>query len=271
MKNVLVTKIQRFSLHDGPGIRTTVFLKGCNLHCPWCCNPENIKSMPEYYYERSRCIVEHGTCIFGQCVFAERGEISRKLSSLSEEGRLKCKSGAIGIYGKEYVPSVLVEELLKDRDFWGDTGGITFSGGEPLLQFEALQPTLLTLKEKGINLCLETALFVDSGIVEKALDYFDFIYVDVKILDEKDCARVLGGNLEQYLHNLSILKAKTKNVCLRYPVIKGYTDDAKNRENVYRLRQQLDKWGYEELPEHHLGNEKYHSLGLKVDREGNEK
>ena len=192
--HVLVTNIQRFSLHDGPGIRTTVFLKGCSLHCPWCSNPENLHPYPEEYV----------------------------------------KDGGKGIYGKYLSCDEIYREIIKDRIFYKQPdesielgthrGGVTFSGGEPLLQFDVLEPLLQRLKNENIHICVETSLFVPEDKLLIALRYVDMFYVDVKILDEATCFEILGGSLNQYKKNSEILFLSGKTVVFRVPVIGGFTD-----------------------------------------------
>lgn len=213
-QNILLTNIQRFSLHDGPGIRTAVFLKGCSLRCPWCSNPENLKSEPEKYK----------------------------------------KDGIEGIYGKYYSASELVKECLKDKnlydgklstpDLWNITnpeqidqlpGGVTFSGGEALLQAEALVPVCSSLHEAGIHIAVETCLFVPHSNLSIALDHNDFFYADMKILDPDRCRSFEHGNLNQYLENLDMLMKSGKPVVIRIPVIGSYTSTPANRALVHNL------------------------------------
>ena len=144
---VRVSNIQRFSLHDGPGIRTTVFMKGCNLKCPWCCNPENI---------------DYNFTAFNNLNVNEKG-----------------------VFGFDIELDELYNELIKDSSYFKiNNGGITFSGGEPLLQIKKLEPLLIKLKKHNINLCLETALQVPFEFVEIASKYFDEIIIDIKILED---------------------------------------------------------------------------------------
>ena len=149
-KKILVTKIQRFSLHDGPGIRTTIFLKGCSVRCPWCCNPENLLNTQQYYV----------------------------------------KDGVKEVYGVYYEVNDLYEEIMKDEIFYTDSdvdydirnssdisrlpGGITFSGGEPLLQMEPLQPLLYLLDQRHIHMAVETSLFVPWRDLCLAMEYINF-------------------------------------------------------------------------------------------------
>ena len=256
--SVILTNIQRFSLHDGPGIRTTVFLKGCSLRCPWCSNPENLSNQPELYI----------------------------------------KDGIQGTYGKRLDSKALIYECLKDKAFyegklsspelWNITsvdqikllpGGITFSGGEALLQIEQLVSVIQTLHEENVHVAVETCLFVPPVNLCLALQYIDFFYVDVKILDPEFCNEVEKGNLTLYLSNLNMLLSWTdsngnhKPVIIRIPVIGSYTDTSENRKLVHNLLQKSLKQGgniikIELIKEHNLGKSKYCSLGLSNDYHG---
>ena len=224
MTLILATNIQRFSLHDGPGIRTTVFLKGCSLRCPWCSNPENLNPYPEPY----------------------------------------TKDGREGIYGKEYTSDEVFTEVMKDKNFYEPDGGVTFSGGEALLQAEAILPVLKKIKDAGITTAVETCLFVPTGNLEMLIPYIDFFYVDMKIMDEERCEEKIKGNLELYKKNLDILCSQ-KKITVRIPVIGGYTDDAENRKLVIEeiKKRETSIIKIEMLKEHNLGKSKYISLGWK--------
>lgn len=213
--SLLVTNIQRFSVDDGPGIRTTVFLKGCNLRCPWCCNPENINPYIE------------------------------------------------GIYGKEFEINNLFEILLKDKEFYkASGGGITFSGGEPLLQAKELQFILKKLKKEEINVAIETSLFCPPEFIYLVKDYINLFIVDIKILDSQKCQEYLGGDIRVYYKNLEILlKSREKNFIFRFPMIKPLTFNQENLRNLYDF---IRKWQIKYLEifnVHNLAEEKYKSLG----------
>lgn len=165
---MLITNVQRFSLHDGPGIRTTVFLKGCSIRCPWCSNPENIESYSEKYY----------------------------------------KDGVEGIYGKDISLDELYDEIVKDRVFYESNGGVTFSGGEALLYVDELLPLMKKLKRENITIAVETCLFIATSKLEQAIPYIDYFYVDMKIMDEVLCKNVLNGDLKLYEKNLKLLTSK---------------------------------------------------------------
>lgn len=219
-QNVLITNIQRFSLHDGPGIRTTVFLKGCSLQCPWCANPENISGQKENYE----------------------------------------KDGQQGIYGRYISCDELYDILLRDELYY-DGGGVTFSGGEPLVQIEKMEPLLKRLKDKGIHICFETALFVKKNNMITALDYADFFYVDVKYIEQNACREIIGGDVELFMQNFRLLRESEREFAVRIPIISKYTNEEKNIDSIISFLGQNRIREVELLQEHHLGFPKYESLG----------
>lgn len=244
---ILVTNIQRFSFHDGPGIRTTVFLKGCSLRCPWCSNPENLIAQQQNYI----------------------------------------KDDIEGIYGKYITADELLMEVLKDKVFYGGKikqsnwsitnpeqiemlpGGVTFSGGECLLQINQLEPVLRKLNEQHIHTAVETCLFIPTTNLMIALNYIDFFYVDMKIIDDTLCREVEYGDLSLYLSNLDLLlnwkgKGNIVPVVIRIPVIGTYTDQLQNRKAVKNLIAQYKNkiLKIELIKEHNLGEQKYRSLGM---------
>lgn len=218
---MLVTNIQRFSLHDGPGIRTTVFLKGCSLRCPWCSNPENLNPYIESYI----------------------------------------KDGKEGLYGKEYNVDEVFNEVMKDKNFYDNEGGVTFSGGEALLQARELVGLFKRFKEAGITTAIETCLFAPTDNLILLIPFIDFFYVDMKILDGVKCKETIKGNLNLYKTNLDFL-TKEKKITIRIPVIGGYTDDENNRrlvvEEIVKHKDSIIK--IELIKEHNLGDSKYKSL-----------
>lgn len=218
---ILITNIQRMCFQDGPGIRTTVFAKGCSLHCPWCSNPENINFKSESYVDE----------------------------------------GKPGAYGKIYTTNDLMQILMKDKNFWDKEGGVTFSGGEALMQVDGLVDILKQLKENGVHTAVETALFVPTENLKRALDYVDYFIVDVKILDADDCKRALGGDLDLYFQNIQILHKVGKINLFRVPCCPEHTFTEENKKRL------LDFFkGHLSVPVqifsiHNLGEKKYESLG----------
>ena len=242
-KNILLTNIQRFSLHDGPGIRTTVFLKGCSIHCPWCSNPENLLHREQRYVK-----MDHN-------------------GKVEEEGT----------YGKWYSQDELYSEVIKDKSFYGycnansatylDSlpGGVTFSGGECMLQMKELDPMLQRLNDEQIHTIVETSLFCSSVQLSIAIKHIDLFYVDIKVLNDDLCSSSLGGRIELYKNNLVTLLNSGKPVVFRLPVIGGYTDSEENRKAVVELIESKAKsysnlLKIEILKEHNLGTNKYQSL-----------
>lgn len=222
---MIITNIQRFSLHDGPGIRTTVFLKGCSIRCPWCSNPENINRQIERYV----------------------------------------KDGKEGFYGKEYSVDQVLKEVLKDKIFYEDNGGVTFSGGEALLYAKELLPLMQQIKQKNISIAVESSLFVPSSYLEMVIPFVDYFYVDLKVMDKERCSFLLKGNLDLFKSNLAIL-AKSKKFNVRIPVISGYTDNEDNiRSIIDVIREYSSSIEMVELIKgHNLGDNKYVSLGKDV-------
>lgn len=215
-----ISNIQRFCLHDGPGIRTTIFFKGCNLKCPWCCNPENID--------------------FEINEFIENG-IEKK-------------------WGYDIEIQELYKEIMKDKDYYQTDGGITLSGGEALLQITKYEELLKMLKKDKINIYLETSLSVPSKNVEIAMKYIEDYFVDVKILLEKDAQEILNLNIENYENNLKLLIKNNKNIILRFPVNKEYTSDKKNIELIGNLLKENQNLKIEIFKTHNLGESKYQKL-----------
>lgn len=219
--SVRITNIQRFSLHDGPGIRTTVFLKGCNLHCPWCCNPENIDFNIEHYVE----------------------------------------NGLEKDFGYDIDLEDLEREVLKDEAFYDNgKGGVTFSGGEPLLQIEKMIPLLESLKSKDINICFETALSVDEKLVLIALDYADFIYIDIKSISDTS---LTGLDWETYLNNIELVdnsSIKKENIVFRIPLNYECTLNEDNLIKIFSLLKSYPDFNVEIFKTHNLAETKYNHL-----------
>lgn len=167
-------------------------------------------------------------------------------------------------YGVDYEPGLLADILIKDRKFWGSDGGVTFSGGEALLQAEQLEEVWQRLKSGGIHLALETALFVPQILLETAMKYMDFYYVDVKLLERESCARILGGDVNQYRQNVEKLAAQGKDICFRVPCSKEYVLAEDNRRMLCEFLRSYRQFPVEIFAVHDLGKEKYRSLGMEM-------
>lgn len=263
---LLITKIQRFSLYDGPGIRTTVFLKGCTIKCPWCANPENINIKPELYFEEKLCIYTSNKidkCL-NVCPISEYIKNNKKLEIREEiyKSNNECPVNAVGTYGQFIEQEYLLKEILKDKSFYKNGGGVTFSGGEPLIYYKELLDICNKLKKNNINICMETALFVPEENLISIIDYIDLFIVDIKILDQYECKIYLNGNIDMYLNNIKILINLNKNILFRLPLVKPFTFNKKNIDSIKRFLSTNRVKNVEVFKVHNLGIEKYHSLGI---------
>lgn len=256
---LLISNIQRFSLHDGPGIRTTVFCMGCSLRCPWCANPENLVHKRRIRYFRDKCVA------FGEkCTYLDECEAIRKFNiSVEKVEKMLCPVSALKIIGKEFDAEELVEELLKDEEYLKFGGGVTFSGGEALLQIDDLLPVLKQLKQKNINICIETCLFVPKQNLDKALEYVDEWIVDIKIIDYKKCKDILKGDLDEYLDNLEKLFSNSTSVIMRLPLIDKITNTFLNLERIAVVLKEYRPTRLEIFSVHNLAESKYETLGEK--------
>ncbi len=260
--SILVSNIQGFSLQDGPGIRTVVFLMGCGLRCPWCANPENMSMCRRPFVVASKCRAEQGSCSFNpECVVLADAPLC-----LDEEHLKLCPIGALRVYGEYYEPQDLFERIMRDKPFYDDGGGVTWSGGEPLLQAVQIEPVMESLAQAGIDQCAESSLFVSPECLSIALNYINRMIVDVKILDKKRCQDILGGSIEQYRENIDRVFKTCSDVTLRFPVVPGMTDSDENIEAVADLIEAYHPALVEIFSVHNLAETKYFSLKLPFRR-----
>lgn len=247
----IVSNVQRFSIHDGGGIRTVAFLKGCPFRCPWCCNPENLSFEPQVWWRKSLCM---------HCSMREDGNGLLDCPRTVQE----CPTAAKEVVGRAYTVSELADKLVRDRAFFGDEGGITLSGGECLAGKN--QPfSLAVLKEckrRGARTAIETTLAVPLENVEELVAAVDTFLVDFKIADPQESRRVTGIDVELRDANLRRVLGLGARVLGRMPIIPGYTDGlACVRANVQRMRE-LGIPRVDVLPFHQLGEAKYDAVGM---------
>lgn len=264
----LVGNISRYALHDGPGIRTTVFFKGCTLHCPWCHNPELISHEPEVAFYAERCI-SCGDCqaVCPEDAIQMQGEkrIDRERCTGCGLCAKSCPAAALVMIGREYDLEELVEVLLRDRLFYEVSGGgVTLSGGEPTQQLGFIASLLGRLHSEGIHMTIETnGLFPCEEFVSTCLDHLDLILFDLKFANSVWHQEVVGRGNERILENLScLLKTRAQDVVVRIPVVPGYTA---TRENIGRIADSLRKLKvcrYSLLPYHPFGYSKAAALGM---------
>lgn len=273
-----VFDIRRFSTHDGDGIRTTVFLKGCPLSCVWCQNPEGISLKRRPMYFQNRCI--HCRTCAEECVNGgvkcQGDMITLDIDAQEDWEHLTdiCPSGALQMDSKVYSVREVMEEIRKDMVFYRHGGGITLSGGEPLLQWEFCLEILKQCKKEGIHTAIETSLFAGQDVLEKLLPYLDLIFADFKIADDKNHMKYAGVSNQKIKENLKYLlqSEKRDRVIVRTPMIPGLTAI---RDNIVDIAGYISSIypnvSYEILNYNPLAEAKYHLINKEFCFEENPK
>lgn len=287
----MVFNIQRFTMHDGPGIRTELFLKGCPLRCDWCGNPESLKKSREPGVFSSKCISEEkcGSC---KEVCPDKTMLEFRDGKLEKIDRDKCTScmacvrecpaDAIKEWGKAMDVEECMKEILKDKSYYERSGGgVTVSGGDPILQCDFVAELFQNCKDQEIHTCFESSFFGQWENLEKILSHTDLFISDIKHMDSEVHKRYTGVDNFKILENLKRLSREKKDLILRIPVIPGVNDSMENMEktadfildemdNRVRVLQLLSFM--------RLGEEKYRSLGIpykmkdvEIDRESFQK
>ncbi len=267
---LFITKIQRFSIHDGPGIRMTVFLKGCNLACRWCHNPETQHASQEIQYLESRCRfcgICVGLCPTEAITIKDNWRLERKKCTQCQKCVSHCYAGALQTVGEYVDTDTILEKALEDVQLFGK-GGITFSGGEPLLQAGELKAALRKAKEKGMHTAVDTAGNVDWECFREILSYTDLFLYDVKTVDRKAHRDYTGVDNQIILRNLKKLSALEKGrVWIRMPIIHGLNDRDEDIGRFLDYYQELRKIErIDLLPYHAYGTYKAKSLCMKEEK-----
>ena len=261
-----VLNIQRFCTRDGPGIRTTVFLKGCPLHCLWCHNPESQSQTPQMLYDAEKCV----SC--GRCVTAcEQGchTVVGQMHSIDREHCIvcgKCLSPmclALELAGESMSVEQIMAEVLRDQPFYDNSGGgLTLSGGEPLYQTDFCLELLKGAKEKGLHVCMETCGLCDPEILKKLAPLVDIFLFDYKESDPARHKRYTGVDNRQILENLCLLDQLHSTVLLRCPIIPGLNDRQEHFSAIGQLAERLPCIAEIAVePYHAFGAGKYRRLG----------
>lgn len=262
--NLQLNNIQRFCLHDGPGVRTVVFLQGCPLRCRWCANPETMAKTASLLYTRALCIGCRAcvsACRRGCAAWdGNRITIDREGCALCGTCAAACPAGALRVQGTPADTDALLELLLRDRRYYEQSGGgVTLSGGEPCLQPEACTELLRQLRARQIHTAVETGGYCEEKAFDEIAKACDLLLFDIKHMDAQKHRAGCGVDNERILRNLET-GAGVCEVCVRVPLIPGFNDGRENLRETARLAQRLHVKRIDVLPFHRLGAAKYDAL-----------
>ena len=249
--NGVIFDIKEMAVHDGPGIRTTVFFKGCPLRCKWCHNPEGLTVEPQLMYKQARCIkcgrckteCNHPECQpFGKCIRV-------------------CPQNCLEISGRTVDAKELAKELKENAEILGDSfGGFTFSGGEPLAQPKFLIELMDELKD--YHLCIETSGYAKTEVFSEILEKLDFVIMDIKIADSELHKKYTGVSNSRILENFETLRKSGKPYLIRTPLIPNITD---TKENLDAIKELIGASEWERLPYNKMAGAKYKMLGMSYE------
>jgi len=264
----IISDIQKFSLHDGPGIRTTVFMKGCNMHCHWCHNPESLGFQPDIVFYRTRCIdcqACYQICPTGALTKKENERnFDRSLCNHCHRCVQHCPSGALCLIGNEMTVDEVVSLVAADLPYYvASGGGVTISGGEPFLQPKFVAELLKQCQALGIHTAIESNMSAPLQVIEPALLHLNMIFCDIKIFDDQVHEKETGVSNQMILENIRQVSARKIPLVIRTPLIPGVTD---SRENISQIATWISQNTvaeyYELLTYNPLAPAKYENLGL---------
>ena len=263
-----VLNIQRYCVDDGPGIRTTVFLKGCPLSCEWCHNPESQLKENEILYNAKKC-VHCGACVpvcpKGCHTLTERHNFNRENCIGCGKCAKACKASALELYGKTMTAEEVYDEVKRDKIFFDTSGGgVTISGGEPLFQPSFTAKILDLCRKGGIHTAIETSGFASKSDFTAVIKHCDLVLFDIKETDDKKHELYTGVPLSVVLENLKLLGESKIPFIIRAPIIPSINDNEKHFSALKDLRNSMQNCiGVEVMPYHRIGAYKYQLLGRK--------
>ena len=263
----LIFNIQRFSIHDGPGIRTVVFFKGCPLRCRWCSNPESWNEYPEIVASDLRC-TRCGRCqqvcpVNAIVVDQTARRLDRAICNLCLKCADVCPTGALAVTGRWMTIDDVMQEVAADDLFYQNSGGgVTLSGGEPLLQWEFALDLLKDCKERGFHTAIETSGYADWAVLEQVLQYTDLVLYDIKHMDPAKHREGTGKTNELILENARKAAAK-RRLWVRVPLIPGYNDSEENLQATAGFAREIGAGRVSLLPYHVWGKSKFEKLGRR--------
>lgn len=259
-----ITDIQRFCMHDGDGLRTTVFFKGCMLRCVWCHNPETQKQLSQLLYYKQKCINcgECAVCKNGVHGFEETHCVDYAKCIACGECAKRCPAGALEIAGQDIEVDEIVKRAMRDVDFYGDSGGVTLSGGEPMLQPKAAIELLKKLKENEVNTAVETCGYFDKQYLEEVVKYTDKFLWDIKDTDDTRHTEYTGVSNRKIIENLLLADSLGAKTVLRCIVVNGVNANEAHCRGIAEIYEGLTHCeGVELLPCHRFGLSKSEALG----------
>lgn len=275
-KTCYIIDIQRFSIHDGPGIRTNVFLKGCYLRCKWCCNPESQNFKPELLFEPEKCIgcgYCSSVCPTGASFIAD-GRVLLDRNKCIDCGLCtkECYPDARYMKGSLMTVNEVIREIVKDISFYNMSGGgITISGGEPIIHGDFVTGVLSESKSRGINTAIETCGFVKWNEILKVFKYTDLFLFDIKHMDSRKHREFTGKGNELIQDNIRKLAALGANIIIRVPVIPTFNMDLNSLSSIIQLAEEIGVNIVHLLPYHRYALGKYNHLGRQYWSPGVEK
>lgn len=278
-RHARIFNIQKYNVHDGPGVRTLIFFKGCPLRCKWCSNPEGLVRGYQVMYKKNLC-VHCGACTkvcpasIHQMDAAGKHYVRRDVECIGcRKCEKACLYGALQIKGEDASISSLIDKVEEDRDFYFMSGGgMTLGGGEVTAQPEAAKSLLMAARSEGFHTAIETCGYTNPDTMLEMANHIDLFLFDIKHMDPVRHKELTGVNNEKILHNLKNLLEQGKNVQVRMPLLKGIND---SKEEIFAVIEFLDKYKYYKnfkgvdlLPYHKLGVGKYDQLDMEYPIEG---